>query len=126
MPYSIDIRPAERRAVVRGQGSADVAGTVALMRELAARPAFEPGFGVLIDVRDLAYVASFDDLIALRDVFGELRESFRGPIAVVVSDLLRYGITRSISGLTGMIGVRIEPFRDEAAAEAWLTAETAP
>ena len=126
MPYSIDIRPAQRRAVVRGVGSADVADTVASMRELAALPGFEPGFGLLVDVRDLAYVASFDDLIALRDVFGELRESFSGPIAVVVSDLLRYGITRSISGLTSMIGIRIEAFRDEAEAEAWLTAETAP
>ena len=124
MPYDVEIRPEQRRVIVRGRGPADVAETVAWMRRLATNPEFAPGFGMLVDVRELEYIASFEDLLAMRDTFDELRESFRGPIAVVVPDLLRYGITRTISGLTGMIGVRIEGFRDRAEAEAWLTAET--
>jgi len=126
MPYLVEIRPETRRAVVRGQGPADVAETVAWMRRLAEDPAFEPGFGMLVDVRELAYIASFDDLLVMRDVFEELRDAFRGPIAVVVPDMLRYGITRTISGLTALFGVRIEAFREEPEAEAWLAAETGP
>lgn len=126
MPYLVEIKPALRRAVIRGEGPADVNETIAWMRRLAEDPAFEPGFGMLVDVRELAYIASFDDLLVLRDVFEELRDAFSGPIAVVVPDLLRYGITRTISGLTSMFGVRIEAFREEPAAEAWLVAETGP
>ena len=123
MPYLVDIRPAQRLAVVRGTGRSGLAETLDTMRDLAARPEFPPGFGMLVDVRELDYVASFDDLLAMRDVFSELREAFSGPIAVVVPDLLRYGITRTIAGLTGMVGVRIEAFRDSADAETWLALE---
>jgi len=124
MPYAIDIQPARRRVVVRGLGKPDLSDTVEAMRRLAADPMHSPGFGVLADMRELDYVASFDDLIVMRNAFDELKSSYTGPIAVVVPDLLRYGIARTISGLTGMIGIRIEAFREMTAADAWLEAET--
>ena len=124
MPYAIDIQPARHRVIVRGLGKPDIRETVEAMRRLAADPLHSPEFGILADMRDLDYVASFDDLIVMRDVFDELKVSYTGPIAVLVPDLLRYGIARTISGLTGMIGIRIEAFRDLADAEAWLDAET--
>ena len=124
MPYAIDIQPANHRVVVRGLGKPDIRETVEAMRRLAADPLHSPGFGVFADMRELDYVASFDDLIVMRDAFDELKGSYTGPIAVVVPDLLRYGIARTISGLTGMIGIRIEAFRDPAQADAWLAAET--
>ena len=125
MPYAIDIQPARHRVNVRGLGKPDVRETVETMRRLAADPLHSPTFGILADMRELDYVASFDDLIVMRDVFDELKVAYTGPIAVLVPDLLRYGIARTISGLTGMIGIRIEAFRDLAEAEAWLDAETA-
>lgn len=124
MPYDIEIHPERRRVVVRGIGSPDVVETIATMRRLAAEPAYQPTFGILCDVRELSYIASFDDLILMRDAFDEHKASYRGPIAIVVPDLLRYGIARTISGLTGMIGIRIEAFRELPEAEAWLEGET--
>ena len=124
MPYAIDIRSEQRRVVVTGTGKPDVVETMETMRRLAAEPDFEPTFGILCDVRELEYVASFDDLIVMRDGFDELKESYAGPIAVLVPDLLRYGIARTISGLTSLIGIRIEAFRELAEADAWLASET--
>ncbi len=124
MPYAIDIQPARHRVVVRGLGKPDLRETVETMRRLAADPVHSPAYGILADMRELDYVASFDDLIVMRDAFDELKGSYTGPIAVVVPDLLRYGIARTISGLTGMIGIRIEAFRELAEADAWLDAET--
>ena len=123
MPYTIDIQPERRRVVVTGTGKPDIGETMATMRRLAADPAYEPMFGILADMRELEYVASFEDLIVMRDGFDELKASYTGPIAVLVSDLLRYGIARTISGLTGLIGIRIEAFREPAAADAWLAGE---
>jgi hypothetical protein len=126
MPSTFDIDPARRRITVTCTGSYDADEALVAMREFAARPDLDPAFGLLVDVRQLAYVASFDDLILHRDGFLELRASFRGPIAVVGPDLLRYGIARSASGLLGRVGIRMEVFRDIAEAEAWLAAETPP
>lgn len=123
MPYTIDIQTARRRVVVTGTGSSDITDTMETMRRLAAQPAYESTFGIYCDVRQLDYVASFEDLIVMRDGFDALKASYSGPIAVLVPDLLRYGIARTISGLTGLIGIRIEAFREPAEADAWLAAE---
>ncbi len=123
MPYTIDIQPARRRAVVTGTGSSDIAETMATMRRLAAEPAYESTFGIYCDMRELDYVASFEDLIVVRDGFDALKASYAGPIAILVPNLLQYGIARTISGLTGLIGIRIEAFREPAEADAWLAAE---
>ncbi len=124
MPYTIDIQPGRRRVVVTGTGTSDIGETMDTMRRLAADPVHEPNFGIFCDVRELAYVASFEDLIVMRDGFGALKVSYTGPIAILVPDLLRYGIARTISGLTGLIGIRIEAFRELAEAEAWLASAT--
>ncbi len=124
MPYTIDIQPERRRVIVCGIGSPDIGETMETMRRLAAEPTNDPTFGILADMRELEYVASFEDLIVMRNGFDELKASYVGPIAILVPDLLRYGIARTISGLTGLIGIRIEAFRELAEAEAWLASET--
>ena len=124
MPYTIAIQPDRRRVVVCGLGSPDVGETMDTMRRLAADPTHDPAFGILADMRELDYIASFEDLIVLRNGFDELKASYTGPIAIVLPDLLRYAIARTLSGLTSMIGIRLEAFRELAAAEVWLAIET--
>lgn len=123
MPYDVSIDPAARRVTIRGHGTSDLAATLAQMRALAADPLYAPDFALLVDANELDYVPTFAETLRLRDAFEELRAEYRGPIAIVLADTLRYGVTRSLAGMTSLFGVRLQAFRDFPAARAWLDEE---
>ena len=123
MPYDISIDPAARRVTVRAHGTSDLAATLAQMRALAADPLYAPDFAMLVDANGLDYVPSFAETLRLRDAFEELRQSYKGPIAIVLDDTLRYGVTRTLAGMTSLFGVRLQAFRDFPSARAWLAEE---
>lgn len=123
MAYDVSIDPAARHVTIRAHGSSDLDEALAQMRSLAADPLYAPDFSMLVDANDLAYTPSFADTLRLRDAFEELRASYRGPIAIVLDDTLRYGVTRSLAGMTALFGVRLQAFRDFPAARAWLAEE---
>lgn len=123
MPYDVSIDPAARRVTIHAHGTSDLVGTIAQMRALAADPLYAPDFAIVVDANELDYVPSFADTLRLRDAFEELRASYKGPIAVVMDDTLRYGVTRALAGMTSLFGVRLQAFRDFPAARAWLAEE---
>ena len=123
MPYDVSIDPAARLVTIRAHGPSDLAETIAQMRGLAADPLYAPDFALLVDSNDLEYIPTFADTLRLRDAFEELRASYRGPIAIVLDDVLRYGVTRTLAGMTALFGVRLQAFRDFPAARAWLAEE---
>jgi hypothetical protein len=120
MPYVFAIDPSARLVRVQATGPSDVGQTIEAISNLAQTPGYEPDFGILVDARTHQYVASFPDLLQLRDAFVQLRERYQGPIAVVLGDTLRYGATRGLSGMIDLIGIRLRAFRDMDAASAWL------
>jgi hypothetical protein len=120
MPYAIRIDPAARLVEVVASGPSNLEETRQVIADLASAAGYEPDFRILVDARTQSYVASFADLLALRDQFEGLRERFRGPIAVVLDDPVRYGATRGLAGMTGLFGIRLGAFRDLGAARAWL------
>ena len=120
MPYVFAIDSAARLVRVLATGPSDVAETLEAMSNLAQMPGYEPDYGILVDARTHQYVASFPDLLRLRDDFERLRDRFRGPIAVVLGDPLRYGATRGLAGMTDLFGIRLRAFREMDSASAWL------
>jgi hypothetical protein len=120
MPYVFAIDAAARLVRVQALGPSDAAETLEAISNLARMPGYEPDFGILVDARAHQYVASFADLIRLRDGLEHLRERFRGPIAVVLGDPLRYGATRGLGAMTDLFGIRLRAFREMDAASAWL------
>ena len=120
MPYPFFIDARARLVRVQATGTSNVADTLEAISNLAQTPGYEPDFGILVDARAHQYVASFSDLLRMRDDFERLRDRFRGPIAIVLADPLRYGVTRSLAGMTEAFGLRLRAFRDMDAASAWL------
>lgn len=123
MAYDVSIDRAARRVTIRGHGPSDLDEALAQMRSLAVDPLYAPDFSLLIDANDLGYTPSFADTLRLRDAFEELRASYRGPIAIVLEDTLRYGVTRTLAGMTALFGLRLQAFRDLSSARAWLAEE---
>ena len=121
MPYEHFIDPAKHRVVVRAFGPSTFEEARAAGDRLIADPLFAPPFEILFDGRELEYLASYQDALQFRDMFGRLKASFRGPIAVVVQGMARYGVSRMIATLTDLVGVKMEAFLSVPDAEAWIT-----
>src|SRR4029453_2746027 len=105
MPYTITIDPGRRLALVVGSGPNDLASSLAAMEDLASRPDFLPGYGMLCDFRLNEYTPGASDASALAHAYSE---RFKGrPMAIVVSGLLHYGVANMITTLIQLRGIRV-------------------
>src|SRR5260370_620984 len=75
-----------------------------------------PGYGVLLDVRDMSYIPSWADAQAYQRLFAGLRASYTGGLALVVSGTAPYGVARMMSVMFGFIGVQLGAFTELAEA----------
>ncbi|MEP7028039.1 MAG: hypothetical protein ABI960_05545 [Candidatus Eisenbacteria bacterium] len=123
MPYDYKIDPGARRVFVRAFGPSTFDEARRSAQTLIVDARYQPTFAILVDGRELEYLASYEDALQFRDMFGLLKESFRGPIAVVVQGTARYGVSRMVATLADLAGVRMEAFLTVADAEAWLIAQ---
>jgi hypothetical protein len=123
MPYESVIDPAKRRIVVRAFGPSTYDEAQAEADRLITDPSFDPAYAILVDGRELEYLASYEDALKFRDMFGRMKNSFRGPIAVVVQGMARYGVSRMIATLADLVGVRMEAFLSVPEAETWIAAQ---
>ena len=120
MPYDVSIDAAARRVLVRAHGPSTFEEARGSAERLVSDPAFEPTFSILVDGRDLEYLASYEDALQFRDMFQRLKGSFRGPIGVVVQGTARYGVSRMVASLLDLVGVKMEAFLSLPEAETWL------
>lgn len=118
MPYAITIDQARSLAIILGTPPNDLESSLAAMSELAARPDFLPGYGMLCDFRENDYTPGVADAPKLAEAYSE---KFRGrPMAIVVSSLLHYGIANMITTLIQLRGSPVAAFRDIDEAAAWI------
>jgi hypothetical protein len=125
MPFSYVIDKTQGRTVVTGEGDTSFDEVRELTNRLVNDPAYEPTAPMLVDCRNLTYLATYDEALRYRDLIAGLKEQFRGPIAVVVTGLARYGVTRIVSTLLDLAGVNLFAFQTLEAAERWLEAPDA-
>jgi len=126
MPYDVSIHPSIRRVVIRAYGPSSFDEARITADKLIADPEYDPEFAILVDGRELEYLASYHEAIQFRDMFERMKHSFRGPIAVVVQGMARYGVSRMIAMMADLVGVRMEAFLALPEAEEWLAGNTTP
>jgi len=120
MFYTWTIDAHRGRATVVGTGAPTIIETEAAVVHLARDPAFRPGYGVLLDVRDMTYIPSWADAQAYQRLFMDLRSTYTGGIALVVRGTAPYGVARMLSVMLGFIGVQLGAFTEADDASAWL------
>jgi len=120
MSYTWTIDTRRGRATVVGTGAPTIAETEAAVLGLAADPAFRPGYGVLLDVRDMTYIPSWADAQAYQRLFAGLRTTYTGGIALLVRGTAPYGVARMLSVRLGFVGVQLGAFLEPGEATAWL------
>jgi hypothetical protein len=125
MPYDVTIDAAARRVHVRAFGPSSYDEAKESIDRLVVDPAFEPTFSLLFDGREMEYLASYEDALRFRDLFQQMKDKFRGPMAIVVQGTARYGVSRMIASLLDLVGVKMEAFLSLPEAETWLDSHEA-
>lgn len=120
MAFDLSIDPDRRLATVTHHGQSDKAECLRVLDLLAADPRIGPNFGVLIDVRQISFTPTFDEL---RQLTHHLSTNLRNRVAFLAATPLQYGIARQSGTMSQMRGAQVETFYQPEEAIAWLTGE---
>jgi len=123
VPFELKIIPGETLARIRGWGKEDFASTLAAMRSVAADSRLLPDMPVLMDARELDYLATPPEVSSLAapnampTLFGRHR------LAILVRRGAQFGVARVFAAKAESAGAQVEVFAEEHLALAWLKGE---
>jgi hypothetical protein len=92
MPFSHAICAAEETVLVTANGEITIRSAQRAVSDVQADPQFRPDYRVLVDLREMKYSPSTEDIRVLASTLGEARDSYRGKVAVVVSGKFQFGM----------------------------------
>jgi hypothetical protein len=125
MPFELRVTPGEFLARVRGWGRDDFASTTEAIRRIGEDARLLPGMPVLMDVRELEYLATPPEVATFASRAGE--GLFAGhPIAILVRRGAQFGIAKSFAEKSERAGTRTEVFAEPDLALDWLRSASAP
>ena len=121
MPFELRVPPGEFLARVRGWGRDDFASTAEALRGIGQDPRLAPGMPVLMDVRDLEYIATPPEVSAFASP--ELLQTlFAGRrVAIVTRRGAQFGVARTFAAKAEMSGSEVEIFAEPDLALTWLS-----
>ncbi len=120
MPFEARLDPAEGIVRLRGHGDADVISCAAAVTRVRALPGLLETSPIVVDVRDLDYLASAADVEMLTQP-DAVPAVLRGhPTAVIARAGAQYGIARRFATLACIAGAIVEVFGDPDSAESWI------
>jgi hypothetical protein len=120
VPFELKVTPEENLARIRGWGKEGFESTIAGMRAMADDSRLKPGMAVLMDARDLDYLATPPEVVsfaapdAMPAMFGSNR------LAILVRRGAQFGVARVFAAKAEAAGAVVEVFAEEELALAWL------
>lgn len=120
MPFELRVHPGEFLARVRGWDRDDFASTAEALRTIGQDPRLSPGMPVLMDVRDLEYIATPPEVasFASPDILQGLFSGRR--VAIVTRRGAQFGVARTFAAKAETSGSEVEIFAEPELALAWL------
>jgi len=104
-------------------GKLTTAAVTATIRALIGNPEFQPGMGIVWDLRKGTLFELTDDEIqgVVHYVANRVEARGRGPLAIVVSQDVDYGVGRLFAGYAERTGIERRVFRDLEEAIQWAS-----
>jgi hypothetical protein len=100
----------------------DRAAVGVILKAIIDDPGFRPGMRILIDARNAPPAPDLSRVRATVPLLAPLREQL-GPLGVLVSDDLHFGVSRQFAALAEMAGITVSVFRDAGTAQLWFDGE---
>jgi len=115
------VRRGENLARIRGFGPDDFGSTNVAMRSIAEDPRLKPGMPVLMDVRELDYLATPPEVSAFASP-DSLPPVFHGRrVAILSRRGAQFGVARTFAAKAEPVGAKVEVFTEPDIAIAWLS-----
>ena len=124
MPYTHEILPTRKLAVVTASSEINLADCIKEMHEVARTPNFKPWYDVLVDLRTVSYTPTLFESYQLARTLRELRRTYSGPMAIVVSNSPHLGISKTIGSFVESSGMKLGTFTTVEEAQRWLAEQT--
>jgi hypothetical protein len=120
LPFELRVSPEEFLARVRGWGKDDFASASEAMRRLGDDPRILPGMPVLMDIRELEYLATPPEVasFAAPDSMPAFFAGHR--VAFVVRRGTQFGVAKAFAVKSQRVGSEMEVFAEPDLALAWL------
>ncbi|RKD87877.1 hypothetical protein [Mangrovibacterium diazotrophicum] len=116
--YSIDCK--EHLCYVYVGGRIDYHITVSLIKAVAEHPDFTPDMCILLDLTELNYHPTYQELMAIRDHLKLMKDRFRSRIAVHVPHDL-HDLILMMSMFCKKFGLNMRPFRNREDLQEWFS-----
>ncbi len=120
MIFEFDISESESLVSIRVEGTGDFQKGVESVLAIANDARFKNGFNVLVDLCNLNYHPSLEELRTFADVLISLKDRCTGKTALVVSNFFHYGFGKVLSGFLELAGIKMQVFRDTLEAIQWF------
>ena len=120
MPFELRVSPGEFLARVRGWGNDDFASASDAMRRLGEDPQLLPGMPVLMDIRELDYVATPPEVasFAAPDAMPAFFAGHR--VAFIARRGTQFGVAKTFADKSERAGSEMEAFAEPDLAPEWL------
>ena len=126
MACRTEIDPAQRLAtVVVERGPHPLPEALGELQSLADNPAFGPGAGVLLDVRDATTAPTYDEAQRLARACGAPSVLGGHPVALLTAGAVYSGVGCILSAMAELAGGVSKAFTDADEAHRWLEWQTA-
>lgn len=120
MPFELRVASGEFLARVRGWGNDAFASAFESMRRIGEDPRILPGMPVLMDIRELDYVATPPEVASFAAA-GSMPAFFAGHrVAFVVRRGTQFGVAKTFAQRAETAGSQMEVFAEPDLALAWL------
>lgn len=120
MSISYSINSAEKLVYVTFPEEIDLASSLETMRILAADERLGEDFGILVDLRAAKPIPSVQEARLIASTASQSDLFFGHPTALVVSQVVQYGMGNMISIIAGLQGASVKAFYEVEEAKAWL------
>lgn len=119
----IEREPTTRQLRVALNGATGLPDFLAAIAAAGAALADGPSYSVVIDLRGSRYAPSQREAQQLGDHLVGLKQSLRGPVAIIAEAPLQFGVARMIASFAEAGAMPVGAFRSDAEAAPWLLDE---
>jgi hypothetical protein len=86
MPLTYTFSPQEETVLLTADGVIDFRSIAEVMQSVSADPAFDPRYTIIVDVRQMKFTPSSQELFRIRDTLISFSHTVKGGITLVVGE----------------------------------------
>ncbi len=109
-----------RYVLVTVRGDSDITSSVARIEATAKALEANPGFGLIVDIRESTNLPTADEARSIVDTISRNRSAYAVGLVFVVKSPVQLGVGRMVSILGELAGLRMYACRSMQDAQEWL------